>query len=144
MASDSKEGQMPEICRYLPCSAEDSQSKRLVLTSPDDFAKRSEEHFDSHVEESDLVSFGKELMRVIQNLKSSKKCLNYSLKIPTPAGPQNSAREVANRMLTDGKVTGYIRVHTLCSTLTFFRNIILAKVFDQTIYSARDPGSDRV
>jgi len=144
MASDSKEGQMPEICQYLPCSAKDSQSKRLVLTSPYDFAKRSKEHSDSHIKKSDLMSFSEKLMRVIQNLEGSKKCLNYSLKIPTPAGPQNGAREVANRMLTDGKVTGYIRVHTLCSTLTFFRNIILAKVFDQTIYSARDPGSDRV
>ena len=135
---------MPEICRYLPRSAEASQSKRLVLTSPDDFAKRSKEHLDSHVKESDLMSFGKELMRVIQNLKSSKKCLNYSLEIPTPARPQNSAREVANRMLADGKATGYIRVHTLCSTLTIFRNIVFVKTFDQTIYSTRGPGSDRV
>ena len=135
---------MPEICQYLPCSAKDSQSKRLVLTSPYDFAKRSKKHSDSHIKKSDLMSFSEKLMRVIQDLESPKKCLNYSFKIPTPARPQSGAREVANRMLTGGKVTGYIRVHTLCSTLTFFRNIILAKVFDQTIYSARDPGSDRV
>ena len=135
---------MHEVCQHLPRIAEANQGKNLAFASLDNSAKRSEEHLDSHVKKSDLVSFSKKLMRMVQDLKGSEEGLDHSLKVLTSTGPKNCTREVANRVLTNSEAARCVRVHTLCPTLVVFQGIVLIKAFDQTIDSTRNSWSDRV